>query len=130
MKVVLCSINSKFVHSSLAVWYLFAAAKKINTTHEVKVVENTINNVVEDVVARVSSENPDVVGFSTYIWNVEFVHKVAKTLKLINPDIKIFLGGPEASYDAEELIKNDHIDFIIKGEGEIPFMKLDRKSVV
>ena len=124
MKVVLCSINSKYIHSSLAVWYLFAAAKKAETNHTVKVVESTINNQVEDIVANISRENPDVVGISTYIWNVEYVHKVAHTLKLINPNIKIFLGGPEASFDAEDLLKNDYIDFIIKGEGEVPFMRL------
>lgn len=124
MKVVLCSINSKYIHSSLAVWYLFAAAKKINTNHEVKVVESTINNQMEDIVAMVNGENPDVVGISTYIWNIDYAHRLAKTLKLINPNIKIFLGGPEASFDAQELVKKDYIDFIIKGEGEIPFMQL------
>ncbi len=124
MKVVLCSINSKYIHSSLAVWYLFAAAKNIETNHSVKVVESTINNQVEDIVANISRENPDVVGISTYIWNVDYVHKVAQTLKLINPNLKIFLGGPEASFDAENLVKKDYVDFIIKGEGEIPFIKL------
>ena len=124
MKVVLCSINSKYIHSSLGVWYLFAAGKSINTYHDIKIVESTINNQVEDIVAMINSEKPDVVGLSTYIWNVEYVHKVAYTLKLINPDIKIFLGGPEASFDAESLLKKDYIDWIIKGEGETPFMTL------
>ncbi|MBQ8603938.1 MAG: DUF4080 domain-containing protein [Oscillospiraceae bacterium] len=124
MKVVLCSINSKYIHSSLAVWYLLAAGKKINTHHDVKVVESTINNHVEDIVAIVNREKPDAVGLSTYIWNVDYVHKVAKTLKLINPDIKIFLGGPEASYDADALLKKDYVDWVIKGEGETPFMDL------
>ncbi len=124
MKIVLCSINSKYIHSSLAVWYLLAAAKKINTSHTVKVVESTINNHVEDIVAMVNREKPDAVGLSTYIWNVDYVHKVAHTLKLIKPDIKIFLGGPEASFDADSLLKKDYIDWVIKGEGETPFMSL------
>ncbi len=124
MKIVLCSINSKYIHSSLAVWYLFAAGKKINTNHQIKVVESTINNHVEDIVAMVNREKPDAVGLSTYIWNVDYVHKVAHTLKLINPDIKIFLGGPEASFDADSLLKKDYIDWVIKGEGETPFMSL------
>ncbi len=124
MKIVLCSINSKYIHSSLGVWYLFAAAKKINTNHNVKVVESTINSQIEDIVAMVSRENPDVVGISCYIWNIDYAKRVAATLKLINPDIKIFFGGPEAGFDAEALLKNDFVDFIIKGEGEIPFMEL------
>ncbi len=124
MKIVLCSINSKYIHSSLGVWYLFAAAKKINTPHTVTVVESTINNHVEDIVAMVEMEKPDVVGFSTYIWNVEYVRKVAATLKLINPDIKIWLGGPEASFDADRLLENDYVDWVVKGEGESAFMEM------
>ena len=124
MKIVLCSINSKYIHSSLGVWYLFAAAKKINTPHEVKVVESTINSHVEDIVALVNAEKPDVVGFSTYIWNVDCVHRVAATLKLINPDIKIWLGGPEASFDADSLLENDYVDWVVKGEGESAFMQM------
>ena len=124
MKIVLCSINSKYIHSSLAVWYLLAAAKQSGTDHEVKVVESTINSQVEDIVAAIIAEKPDAVGFSAYIWNIEYVRKAAHTLKLINSDIRIFLGGPEASYDAEELLENDYIDWIIKGEGEASFIKL------
>ncbi len=124
MKIVLCSINSKYIHSSLGVWYLFAAGKKVNTNHEIKVVESTINSRTEDIVAMVSREKPDVVGFSCYIWNIDYARRVAATLKLINPEVKIFFGGPEASFDAEDLLKNDFVDFIIKGEGEIPFIEL------
>ncbi len=128
MKVVLCSINSKYIHSSLGVWYLAAAAEKINTAHDVVICESTINNSVEDIVADISSHNPDVVGISTYIWNIEHVHKVAHTLKLINPDVKIFLGGPEASFDAEELLKKDYTDWVVKGEGESAFMDMLSKN--
>ena len=124
MKIVLCSINSKYIHSSLGVWYLFAAAKKINTPHTVTVVESTINNQVEDIVALINREKPDVVGFSTYIWNVEYVRKVAATLKLINPNLKIWLGGPEASFDADSLLKNNYVDWVVKGEGEAAFIQM------
>ncbi len=124
MKIVLCSINSKYIHSSLGVWYLSAAAEKINTHHDVIVCESTINNSVEDIVANISTHNPDVVGISTYIWNIEYVHKVAHTLKLINPDVKIFLGGPEASFDADRLLEKDYVDWVVKGEGESAFMDM------
>ena len=124
MNIVLCSINSKYIHSSLGVWYLFAAAKKINTPHTVTVVESTINNQVEDIVALINREKPDVVGFSTYIWNVEYVRKVAATLKLINPNLKIWLGGSEASFDADSLLKNNYVDWVVKGEGEAAFIQM------
>lgn len=124
MKVILCSINSKYIHSSLGVWYLYSAAKTVKTDHTVQVHEATINNQVEVIVADLAAFDGDVVGFSTYIWNVDYVKKVAATLKKINPKLIIFLGGPEASYDSESLLQESYIDFIIKGEGEGQFISL------
>lgn len=125
MKIVLCSINSKFIHSSLGVWYLYSAYKETDTSHTVTVYEATINSQTEDIVAGLWQENPDVVGFSCYIWNVEYIKKIAEVLKLLNPKIKIFLGGPEASFDSDRLLsENNYIDIIIKGEGETPFLEL------
>lgn len=124
MKIVLASINSKYIHSSLGVWYLYSAAKAAGTDHTVKVYESTINNHVEDIVADICSHNPDVVGFSCYIWNIEYVKKITENLKKINPDITVFFGGPEASFDAENLLNITEADFIIKGEGEQAFINM------
>ena len=124
MKVVLASINSKYIHSSLGVWYLHAAAKAVQTDHCVEVYESTINNHIDDIVADIYNLNPDVVGFSCYIWNIEYVKKVTECLKKINPQLKVFFGGPEASFDAENLLNTTDVDFIIKGEGEQTFINL------
>lgn len=122
MKVILASINSKYIHSSLGVWYLFSAAKSINTCHDVQVYESTINNRIDDIVADIFNLDADVVGFSCYIWNIEYVQKIAENLKKIKPQLKIFFGGPEASFDAENLLADTCVDFIIKGEGEECFI--------
>ncbi|MEG3028827.1 MAG: DUF4080 domain-containing protein [Oscillospiraceae bacterium] len=124
MKIVLCSINSKFIHSSLGVWYLYSAYKQTQTHHTVTVYETTINNQIEDIVADLTREKGEVIGFSCYIWNIEYVKKIAMTLKQINPKLIIFLGGPQASFDACDLLKNEWVDLIIKGEGEQPFVQL------
>jgi radical SAM superfamily enzyme YgiQ (UPF0313 family) len=63
----------------------------------------------------------EVVAFSCYIWNITQTLKVARLLKEINPSIQILLGGPEVSYDWQDVIKKEEVDFIITGEGEIPF---------
>lgn len=128
MKIVLCSVNSKFIHSSLGVWYLYAAYKQTHTQHTVSVYESTINNQTEDIVADLWKEKPDVIGFSCYIWNIEYIKKIATTIKLLNPNIKIFLGGPEAGFDAQGLIENSFVDIIIKGEGESHFVNLLQKG--
>ncbi len=124
MKVVLTSINSKYIHSSLGVWYLKAAAETIGKSNDIEIYESTINNHIDDIVADIYLLNPDIVGFSCYIWNIEYVKKVSENLKKINPNIKIFFGGPEASFDADNLIKLSNVDFIIKGEGESAFIQL------
>ncbi|SHF49005.1 anaerobic magnesium-protoporphyrin IX monomethyl ester cyclase [Caloramator proteoclasticus DSM 10124] len=81
--------------------------------------ESTINEDILNISFDIVSKNPDVVAFSCYIWNIENTLKVANTIKNINENIKIVLGGPEVSFDSIELInKYNFIDFIIKGEGE------------
>ena len=124
MKIVLASINSKYIHSSLSVWYLYSASKEANTNHTVEVYESTINNQIEDIVADIYNLAPDVVGFSCYIWNIEYVKKITEILKKIKPELKIFYGGPEASFDADNLLNITPVDMIIKGEGETSFIKL------
>jgi radical SAM superfamily enzyme YgiQ (UPF0313 family) len=76
-------------------------------------------------------ENPDeiakacqsyeVVAFSCYIWNITQTLSVARKLKALNPLIKIMLGGPEVSYDWQAVIALPEVDYIIVGEGELPF---------
>ena len=124
MKIVLAAINSKYIHSSLGVWYLHSAAKAAGTDHTVQVYESTINNHVDDIVADIYNLSPDVVGFSCYIWNIEYVKKIAECLKKINPQLKIFFGDPEASFDAQHLLQTAAVDCIIKGEGEQAFINL------
>jgi radical SAM superfamily enzyme YgiQ (UPF0313 family) len=63
----------------------------------------------------------EILAFSCYIWNITQTIAVVKKIKAINPTIKILLGGPEVSYEWDKIIAINEIDFIITGEGEIPF---------
>ena len=124
MKVVLCAINSKFVHSSLAVWYLAAAMEKDSKNNQCVVVEGTINEDEELLYKRISESSPKMVGLSTYIWNKKTVFSLAEKLKR-NLGCKIVLGGPEVSYNAKEILEQcDFVDYIISGEGEESLVKL------
>ena len=81
-KAVFCSINSKYIHSSLAVWYLFASAKKLCSDNiEVSVVEGTINEKEDAIVERILAEKPDLIAFSSYIWNIKTVQSVSEKIK-------------------------------------------------
>ncbi len=120
LKAVFCSINSKYIHSSLSVWYLFASSKKLcNENIELSVVEGTINEKESAVVDRLLAEKPDLIAFSSYIWNIKTVLSIAEKIKTANPMIKILLGGPEVSFNQREVLsENSFIDFISSGEGE------------
>ena len=119
MKAVLCAINSKFVHSSLSVWYLSAAIFEA-LGEAPAVLEHTINEDEDVIYKDIVNSNPDVVMFSTYIWNKTVVSSLAKRLKE-EIGVTVILGGPEVSYNQEEILTSyPFVDYVISGEGEEP----------
>ena len=117
MKVLLTTINSKYIHQNLAIGLLFA----LNKHHEELSLHEFDQKSGNDEITGFCSSY-QLVAFSCYIWNIRQTLKVAKKIKQVNPACKILLGGPEVSYDWEEIIASRDIDFIICGEGEIPFL--------
>ena len=123
MKILLVAINAKYIHSNLAVYCLksYAAKREI----EVELTEYTINHRRDDILMDIYQRKPDVVAFSCYIWNLEFVQDIAADLYKVLPDLEIWGGGPEVSYDAEKfLAKHPEFRGIMKGEGERTFCEL------
>ena len=122
-KILLTAINAKYIHSNLAVYSLRANAGKY--TAQVELAEFTINHRREEILQGIFREKPDMVGFSCYIWNIEYVLDVAENLKKILPGVRILLGGPEVSYDAVQRLEgHEYVDMIIAGEGENTFREL------
>jgi anaerobic magnesium-protoporphyrin IX monomethyl ester cyclase len=116
MRLLLTTLNAKYIHLNLAIRILY----ELNKQQEgLAWKEFTIRQNPEDIAKE--CVDYDVVAFSCYIWNITQTLKVARQIKAINPKIKILLGGPEVSYEWEEIIAYDCIDYIICGEGEIPF---------
>ena len=119
MKALLVGINSKFIHSNLAIRYLKAYTENLH--FESKIKEFSINELKEKIVTDIIAENASIVAFSCYIWNIEYVKSISRTLKLIDEDIDIIYGGPEVSYDSEVYLKEGLCDFLIEEEGEETF---------
>ncbi len=73
---------------------------------------------------------PDIIGLDLHWHHQSYdVIEFAKKIKIIDHNVKILLGGFTASYFAEEIMKNfDCIDFIIKGEAEIPVIELIKQT--
>ncbi len=121
MKTILAVLNSKYVHSSLALRYI----KSYSREYDIEIFEFTINENLLDNALKLIEKNPDVIGFSCYIWNMELTLKLCSVIKEALPEVKIVLGGPEVSYDADIVMCNyNYIDYIITGEGEVPFKGL------
>lgn len=123
MKTLIIAMNSKFIHSALAPWYLKAACG--DACGEVAVAEYNINEHADDILTSIYLQKPDIAAFSCYIWNISLVLRVASGLKKVLPGTVIVLGGPEVSYDAEKILKEHrYIDYILAGEGEQSFPRL------
>lgn len=115
MKITILSVTSQFIHSALAPWYLKAALPN----HDVTVFETSINEPVEESTRQVFSTMPDLLCVPCYIWNIEYVKRLCCDLKKMLPETRIFFGGPEVSFDAENILTENYwLDAVLCGEGE------------
>ncbi|MGG2066562.1 B12-binding domain-containing radical SAM protein [Bacillus sp. S14(2024)] len=122
MNVVISTLNAKYIHTNLAIRYIKAYAQP---EFDLEMAEYTINDPAMNIVTDLHKRKPDVIGFSCYIWNIEETIEVIQMLKKINPNLIIFVGGPEVTYDVTDWLKRvPEIDFIIIGEGEIAVKNL------
>ena len=123
MKILLAACNAKYIHSNLAVYNLKSCSGKYSP--QVVIREYTINQIRDEILKDIYLEQPDVICFSCYIWNVSFVKELVPDLKKILPDADFWAGGPEVSYDAEKfLISNPAFSGVMVGEGEETFQEL------
>ena len=124
MNVLLTTLHAKYSHSSLALPCLASYCRDIPEASFI-IREWTVNEPREHLLKLIMSEKADMVAFSCYIWNIEQTLLIASDLKKIAPHTIIVLGGPEVSFEIFTFMhENPAIDFIIKGEGEIPFRGL------
>lgn len=131
MKILLVAINSKYIHSNPAVYLLRAYALEHmdqsllfskDRTNTIDIAEYTINQQTEDILADIYAHSPDVMAFACYIWNIRVVRELIRDLAKIFPEKPIFLGGPEVSYDAPDVLQQfPNVNAVIVGEGEAVF---------
>ena len=123
MKILLAACNAKYIHSNLAVYNLKSCSGKYSP--QVVIKEYTINQIRDEILKDIYLEQPDVICFSCYIWNVSFVKELVPDLKKILPDADFWAGGPEVSYDAEKFLRsNPAFSGVMVGEGEETFQEL------
>ncbi len=122
MNVIILALNSKYIHSSLAPWYLKSAISEFDIS--CKVLEHTVNESLDNVFDDILSYKPEVLAISVYIWNICYTYFLINKIKSTIPNIKIILGGPEVSYNPSKVLENKDVDYVLCGEGEVPFENL------
>lgn len=120
MKVLLLTLDSKFIHANLAVRYLKKICK--NDDFDIEIKEFTINQKQEYILYEIFSADPQIIAFSSYVWNIEIVKELAYIIKEAKNNIKILCGGPEVSFKTEKFMESEpSVDYVIFGEGELTF---------
>lgn len=119
MDTLIVTLNSKYIHSNLAIRYL---KRFVEDIEDVGILEFTINQNIDFIASEIYKQEKELVVFSVYIWNIKETLKICKILKTVKPELKIALGGPEVSYNIKQHMKSyEYIDFIMFGEGEETF---------
>lgn len=134
MKILLTAINAKYIHSNLAVYCLKSyAERQVNQKDNdinIEIAEYTINQQLEDIMMDIYEKRPDILCLSCYIWNLEYVENLVREIHKVRPEMPIWLGGPEVSYDAEDVLRRlPEVTGVMMGEGEKTFTELCRSYV-
>lgn len=120
MKILLTTLNAKFVHTSLALWYLYQFCRQEYPGLAFR--EFNINQDLAWINGEIHLEHAEVVAFSCNIWNIAQILILCKRLKALSPQLIIILGGTEVSANSQAILAaNPAVDFIVVGEGELTF---------
>lgn len=123
MKNLLAAINAKYIHSNLAVYSLRAYAQKHG--QETQIAEYTINQTLDGILMDLYRQQPDLLCFSCYLWNISYVEQLIREIPKVMPRTKIWLGGPEVSYNAVDMLEEyPALSGVMRGEGEETFLEL------
>lgn len=131
--ILLVAINAKYIHSNLAVYNLKECAKEFR--QYITIDEYTINEYTDVILREIVKKHPKFIAVSCYIWNIEYVEEILEDFHKICPNVPIWLGGPEVSYESEAFLEeHPYVTGIMCGEGEQTFYELlkgyDKPGVV
>ena len=128
MNILLTAINAKYIHSNPAVYSLRAYACRYGGSRyeeEIRIAEYTINQPVDEILMDIYERCPDILCISCYLWNISYVEQLIREIPKVLPETKIWLGGPEVSYNAREMLDGyPGLAGVMCGEGEQTFLEL------
>lgn len=135
-RIVLATLNAKYIHASLGLRYLMANMARHGgadlatlTTLQEFTIQRPPQQIVDALLAQLGQARVRVVGFGVYIWNVTETTEVIRLLKLQCPQVRVVLGGPEVSHEWEGIPIFTLADHLITGWGDVSFPQLCRALV-
>ena len=121
MKTIITTLNSKYIHTSLALRLLYVASyHRFDVDFKEYTIKDSLEHIVDDLLER----NCDIIAFSCYIWNIEYIEKICHMIRQKAPQMIMILGGPEVTYEPAYFLEQFPVDYIISGEGEEVFPQL------
>ena len=108
----------------LGLMYVAAYAER-NTEHKIEILDTQVERMDYAMIEReIGRRKPDIVGIQVMTFTLIDVILTAKIIKRVNEEIKIVLGGPHVNIYPDETISIPEIDYLVLGEGEVPFTEL------
>lgn len=120
--ILLTTLNARYIHAAFGLRYLFANLGDLQARAQIQ--EFTIHQRPMDIAENLLRQNPAIIGFGVYIWNVAEVSQTVALIRQISPTTLIILGGPEVSHHPDHPEVVGLADYVIEGAGEISFRKL------
>ena len=128
MNILLTAINAKYIHSNPAVYSLRAYACRYGDSRyeeEIRIAEYTINQPADEILMDIYERRPDILCISCYLWNISYVEQLIREIPKVLPETKVWLGGPEVSYNAREMLdRYPGLAGVMCGEGEQTFLDM------
>lgn len=120
--ILLTTLNARYMHSAFGLRYLYANLGELRSRTLLQ--EFTIQQRPIDIAEKILLSQPEIIGFSIYIWNVDETSEVIALIRTIAPQVKIIIGGPEVSFPRDQPAICERVDYVITGPGEISLYKL------
>jgi len=128
MDIVFSTFNARYSHTALALRCLRA---NLGSLHERSTIVEFDNSLSPQAAAeKLLAHDPKIVLFSVYIWNLTVTAETTAILRTVRPELKIIIGGPEVSYEYDNLTLFRTADHLICGEGEAVVEPLCRDLLV
>lgn len=125
MTIILSTLNARYAHASLGLRYLLANMGPLQA--QTRIEEFVIGTKTTELAEKLLSQQPRIIGFGVYIWNVVETTQLVALLKRVAPQVVIVLGGPEVSYEPGEQAIVQQADYLVTGWGDLTFAELCRQ---